>query len=429
MNLWWVTNIRVDAGRGLKAPAIQNLHTAAALADLGHDVLVWTDRAEGGDVEAAEVIRTGLGRALPPGMRLMGIRARGREGEKRTPFSTAFARAINLGRGRIGGPAPDVVVSRSPLALFQLRESRLLVPSRCRLVLEYQYPEFALLWRGWRKKHAEARLGPCKAQLAELRGKEDAWIHCADGVLYAAHAHRRLLRRHKFEGPTEWLPSGCAPVTDDSGNAGASDDGPVASPARETKYDIGYVGSVSPENGIETLIEAVAGLNGMTLRIVGPAGARYEKKLRTLAENLGLGERVQFAGSVAHREVRAAMRKCRVGVVPISAHCGPEKRQFASPLKLIEWMAAGVPVIASAVPSVCQHATDGVNALLFEPDRPEALGAALEVSLGDADLRARLAAGGLSLAREASFSHRARRIIRFVEALGAPEGPGSARDN
>lgn len=420
MNLWWVTNIRVDTGRRLNAPAIQNLQTAAALADLGHGVLVWTDRTAGEDREAVEAIEAGLGRSVPPGMRLIGIRPRGREGEKRTPFSTALARAINLGRGRLGGPAPDVVVSRSPLALSQIRESRLLLGARCRLVLEYQYPEYVLLWRGWRKKHAGAGLGPCKAQLAELKRKEDAWIHCADGVLYAAHAHRALLRRHKFDGPSEWLPSGCAPVEDDSGgagNAGVGDETPATSPAREAKYDIGYVGSVSPENGIETLIEAVAELKGVTLRIVGPAGPQYEKKLRALADNLGLSERVQFSGAVAHREVRAAMRECRVGVVPISARCGPEKRQFASPLKLIEWMAAGVPVVASSVPSVRQHATDGINALLFEPDRPEALGAALERALGDADLRGRLAAEGLRRAREASFSHRANRIVQFVEAL------------
>ena len=111
------------------------------------------------------------------------------------------------------------------------------------------------------------------------------------------------------------------------------------------------------------------------------------------------------------------MRRCRIGIVPISRRCGPEKRQFASPLKLIEWMAAGVPVIASDVPSVAARVAHEGQALLASADDPSALAAAMRRLTADEPLRRRLRDAGLPLAVESTFERRAQRIVAFVERL------------
>lgn len=399
MNLWLVTSIRIGRGEPLRASAIQNLQTGLALAEEGHGVLLWV---AGLEKQGERIIEERLGRTLPTGLRLMPYKPRGPQGEKKTPFSRPLDRLLNTLRARRAAPAPDAVITRSPRLLAQLRESKLL-PARTRLILEYQYPEWALLWRGWRNRHAQAPLRECVKRLRELRRCEDRWLALADGILYAAKGHERLLSKIRYRGPARWLPSGCLP--------------PVEAPPENAEiiYDLGYVGSLAPENGLECLLEAAARLEGGRLLLVGGGGGAYVARLKRRVEELGLAGRVEFLGPVDFKDVRGQMRRCRVGLAPISDREGPEKRQYASPLKLIEWMAAGVPVIASAVPSVRQFAVDEQNVLLVLPHNPGALAGAVRRALATPALRARLINNGLKTARQATFQNRARLIADFIQ--------------
>ncbi|MGH9475585.1 MAG: glycosyltransferase family 4 protein [Terriglobales bacterium] len=66
---------------------------------------------------------------------------------------------------------------------------------------------------------------------------------------------------------------------------------------------------------------------------------------------------------------------------------------------LLEAMAAGKPVIASAVGGVPNYVSDGRNGLLFKPEDPDDLAARLRILLADDQLRARLGAAGLDRVR------------------------------
>ena len=399
MNLWLVSNIAVDPRRSLEASAIQNIQTAMALAEQGHTTLLWVARMAS-DGRAA--LREHFGRALPDGLRILACRPKGRSGEKRTAFSAPAARLRNILRARLRAPAPEAIIARSPLVLAQLRKSWL-VSSRAKLILEFQYPEWALLWRGWRRKHPEAGPAECVKRLRQLRQEENERLLAADGILYASRGHEPLLRRIQFSKPVQWLPSACLPP----------DDRPPVAP----EYDAGYVGRLSPENGLETVLAALREVAGLRFYVVGDGPESYKAQLRRLTEELGLSNRVVFAGAVKHSEVRSHMRLCRIGLVPISARRGPEKRQFASPLKLVEWMAAGAPVVASAVPSVSQHVCDGREAALFRPDSPQDLAAAIRRVLDSPSLQRALRENGLEAARKSSYPNRARQIIDFIERI------------
>ncbi len=410
MRIWIITNINAKPGPGyekgdasdhrLEASAIQNFQTAMALADLGHDVLLWVAGLQGNSVEFLEHF---FGRSLPEKLRLLPFRPKGAPGEKRTPFSSVRARLVNTFRARLKAFPPDGVLTRSPLAIWQMKRS-VLIPRRTRLALEFQYPEWSLLWRGWRKKHPRESLGSCVGKLRELRGKEDKWLAEADGVLCAAAGHEPLLRRINYTKPARPLPSGCLPPEDEASRP-------------EPEFDFGYVGGLAPDNGPHVLLEALPRLPGTTLRIVGAGGEAYERRLKDMTEKLGLADRVRFTGQADFRDIRRMMQNCRMGVAPFSARYGPEKRQWASPLKLVEWMGAGVPLVAASVPSVRRHTSHGREALLFRPDDPADLARTLETLSTDSALRETLKRGGLEKARQSSFPQRAQRIVDFFREL------------
>ena len=113
---------------------------------------------------------------------------------------------------------------------------------------------------------------------------------------------------------------------------------------------------------------------------------------RVRAEASGL-DHVLFAGALPHDRMPAALAAAHIGVAPfdIEAHRPLSLGFYWSPLKMFEYMATGLPVVAPAVariPRLVAHDREGI---LYDPAQPGALAAALE-RLTDAGLRARLGA-------------------------------------
>jgi len=100
---------------------------------------------------------------------------------------------------------------------------------------------------------------------------------------------------------------------------------------------------------------------------------------------------IVFTGAVPHASMPACLAACDIGVAPfdIGAHRALALGFYWSPLKIFEYMAAGLPVVAPAadrIPTLVEHEREG---LLYEPAAPGALASALE-RLTDSRLRARL---------------------------------------
>lgn len=162
--------------------------------------------------------------------------------------------------------------------------------------------------------------------------------------------------------------------------AGLGDDAPV----------IGYVGRLSPEKGVPTLLEAARRLRpaaggGASVFVLGddprPGGA-YGAGLRRLAGELGLDGRVHFFGWVEDAEAAAADFDVQV----VCSRAEP----FG--LATLEGMARGRAVVATAAGGSPEIIRDGVDGLLVPPDDPEALARSLDRLLGDPALRRRLGA-------------------------------------
>ena len=124
-------------------------------------------------------------------------------------------------------------------------------------------------------------------------------------------------------------------------------------------------GRLSHEKGFDVALRALAELEGVFLHLVGDGPDR--KALEELAAELGLEGRVRFEGWV--QDVRPALERCDVFVAP--------SRREAFGMAVAEAMAAGLPVVASAVGGLPELVVHGETGLLVPPDDPRALAGAV----------------------------------------------------
>jgi glycosyltransferase involved in cell wall biosynthesis len=118
---------------------------------------------------------------------------------------------------------------------------------------------------------------------------------------------------------------------------------------------------------------------------------------------------------VRPRDVGARLSEADVRVLPNPSSA--LSRDFTSPLKLFEYMAAGRPIVASDLPAIREVLTDGRNAVLFEAGNPQALTAAIRRIKADPDLGQRLAATALADVREYAWARRAEKLEALFTSL------------
>jgi glycosyltransferase involved in cell wall biosynthesis len=130
---------------------------------------------------------------------------------------------------------------------------------------------------------------------------------------------------------------------------------------------------------------------------------------------------VTFTGALAHERMPAALGAADVGVAPfdISLHPPLTLAFYWSPLKVFEYMASGLPVVAPALPRLQQLIANGREGVLYEPHTPEGLADSL-AALRDPSLRQRLGeAARLRAEQDYSWSAHCLRLDRAFRALVA----------
>ncbi|MGI8424681.1 MAG: glycosyltransferase family 4 protein [Chloroflexota bacterium] len=154
------------------------------------------------------------------------------------------------------------------------------------------------------------------------------------------------------------------------------------------KRDLGIVGSLLvtsarlyPWKNLDFLIDLVPRFpDGLTLAIVG--GGPDHMQLAERARRLGVNGRVRITGGVPHEEVQRYLRAADVFVL--------NTRYEGLSHVLLEAMAAGAPVVASAVGGNPEVVRSGENGLLVPLDDGEAIVSAIDRLLADSELRDRL---------------------------------------
>lgn len=164
--------------------------------------------------------------------------------------------------------------------------------------------------------------------------------------------------------------------------------GPAEAPPLPGAPIVGMLARFDPVKGHETLLDAMPLVRGTVpeARALCAGEGRLLERLRWQLKPAGLDRCVSFPGRVADGDAFRA--GCRVGVVP---SLGSEAVSRAA----LEWMAAGRPVVASAVGGLPDLIEDGVTGYLVSPGDPKALAEALVAALapGKAEAMGREARG------------------------------------
>jgi glycosyltransferase involved in cell wall biosynthesis/GT2 family glycosyltransferase len=157
--------------------------------------------------------------------------------------------------------------------------------------------------------------------------------------------------------------------------------------APEWRGRLFYVGRVEPRKGVETIVEALPGLPGATLAVVGDGEPEYVAELTALARTLGVHDRLDMVGRVGRPDLPAHYDAADAVVFPV---------RWEEPWGLVplEAMARGRPVIATGRGGSGEYLRDGENCLLFAAGAPDALVAAVTRLATSDELRQRLVEGG-----------------------------------
>jgi glycosyltransferase involved in cell wall biosynthesis len=180
------------------------------------------------------------------------------------------------------------------------------------------------------------------------------------------------------------------------------------------KFVVGWCGSFRRFHGLDLALEAMALLRESVphavLLLIGDGQdlARLDRRVREM--NL---TNVQFTGTVSHDDMPGYLSACDAGLVLSPPH-GPF---HYSPVKLREYMACGLPVIAHAVGELKTSLTDSTDAMMIPPDDVGALVGAIQRLAGDSELRVGLAKRGTHLALSRwSWSAQVSRVLEALES-------------
>ena len=170
----------------------------------------------------------------------------------------------------------------------------------------------------------------------------------------------------------------------------------AAPAAPPTEGSVVFVGRLSDKKGVDVLLRATARTDAVRrLNIVGDGPDR--RALEDLARSLGITDRVVFAGHADKALVLQSYMDASVVALPSVTGAGGDRDGV--PVVLMEALALGRPVVASALGGLAEH-LDPTVAALVEPGDVEGLAAALDQLLTDAAARDALAAAGRERAAE-----------------------------
>lgn len=385
MNVTFAHPEPIDPSRARWVAMVRSL---AAVAEL--EPVTWFTPDSAGDV--AEYADTHLGLALPAGLDIRTL--------------PSLHRRMGLTLNRVFFGAFRKAVAESGADVLWLRSDKLAAHVAHKLPraapLVYEAHLIGELYA--RDKQAKDR----RVRRA-LELEQDIYRHVSGVAAITRGLLEEIRARFAYGGPGEVVPS--AVDTRTFGPVWNGGDG-------ET---VVYVGTPQFWKGLDTLVEAIAGTD-LKLRIVGAGKREDEDRLRAHIARLNMDRRVEWRGRVPQGEIPAHVKDAACAVHPLPPGHSISAR-FTSPLKVFEYMAMGLPIVAADVPSVREVLEDGRNARLYRPGDAAALGAALRDVAKSPALARRLADAGAADAGKYTYEKRAAGLVELFKRATTPRAP------
>lgn len=169
---------------------------------------------------------------------------------------------------------------------------------------------------------------------------------------------------------------------------------------------IAFVGSLVPQKGVDTLIDAFKEVKAHDASLIVVGDGPERKRLESLAAG---SKNIQFLGR--RKGIKNILTKSDVLVLP--------SREEGFGLVLLEAMVLGTPVVATNVGGIPEIAEDGLSGILVEKDNPKQLAIAIDRVLQERELRDTLIENGREKAKKFTWEKMAHEIDRLYDGVGA----------
>jgi len=221
--------------------------------------------------------------------------------------------------------------------------------------------------------------------LTKIKEQEIATLHLSDAIICPSHVTRDYIASLGLNRKLiTVIPNGVS----------ASDFPPTPLPVREGRVPVLlYIGTLADWQGLDIVVKALPKIleqKNVQLRIVGRGRSRQRKMLAKQIRKLGVEASVIVQPAVPHHEIPALIAESDICVAPLGLN-DRNVTQGACPIKVLEYMAAGRPLLASNMPIVRELVREDLDALLFSPNDPDDLARQVLALLNDLDLSKRLA--------------------------------------
>jgi glycosyltransferase involved in cell wall biosynthesis len=168
---------------------------------------------------------------------------------------------------------------------------------------------------------------------------------------------------------------------------------PVA-PSEGSDFTVGFVGTLKAWHGVGDLVVAMASVIDSetkrgadpTWRLLVVGDGPEGRSISQLVDECGIASQVELTGAVASADVATQLQRMDVACAPYPA----QDRFYFSPLKIYEYLAAGLPIVASAVGQVPDALEHGRLGRLVAPGDVQGLADELRACRADHDGRRKL---------------------------------------
>jgi len=188
------------------------------------------------------------------------------------------------------------------------------------------------------------------------------------------------------------------------------------------EFDLVYRGGLSDRAGTWLLLEAarLLAVRGRPIRLllIGYCDdSRVESALRNRITTLGLTSSIELQGRIGHEQMAKILSRARIGICPLQ---DTPKFRVNIPVKVFEYWACGLPVIASDLPPIRPFFKNVGGGLLFAPGDVRALAQSIAWLLNHPQSADRMGQRGRA-AIESRFTHRneVRKLLKFFSHIAA----------
>lgn len=248
--------------------------------------------------------------------------------------------------------------------------------------------------------------------LAKIKEQELAALHLSDAIICPSNVTRDYIASLGLDRKlVTVIPNGVSPS-----------DFPVTPlPVRDGREPVLlYIGTLADWQGLDIVIKALPKIleaQPVKLKIIGRGRSRQRKMLAKQIRKLGLEEHVLIQPAVPHHEIPELVSQADVCVAPLGLN-DRNVTQGACPIKVLEYMAAGRPLLASNMPIVRELVREDVDGLLFSPNDPDDLARQAILLLSDLDLSKRLAESAAAHVREKFTWHDSqKKLVKVYEKI------------